>query len=100
MGKFNFRNDYKKEWFKQLLRTEEVEVTFTKKDGTERVMRCSLNENDVPSFDATKPSSRRVSKDVIAVVDLDKKEWRSIRWDSMKIIKFSLGTATYDENVV
>ena len=103
MGKFNFKTEYKKNWFRTLLRTEDVEVTFIKKDGSERVMNCSLDPAKIPQVVQSVQeglTKRKVSDTVLPVFDLDKQEWRSIRWESVKMIKFSLGTAIYDEDVV
>ena len=66
------------------LRSGTINVTFTKKDGTNRNMRCTLLEDMVPS-DAwpTGESKRKASDDVIAVFDLEKDDWRSFRVDAV-----------------
>lgn len=59
-----------------------VKITFTKKDGTKRVMNCTLSESVLPARDPdseTKPHS----PDVQPVWDLDAGGWRSFRWDSV-----------------
>jgi hypothetical protein len=33
----------------------------------------------------------RWKKDALAVFDIEKNDWRSFRWDSVKSIKFTLG---------
>lgn len=63
-----------------MLREGEVEVLFTKVDGTERTMRCTLNENHLPERDpdfADKPNRTRPER-LIAVWDMEKKDWRSV----------------------
>jgi len=80
------------EWLKSLMRDGVVTVTFTKKDGSERVMNCTLNESKIP--DDIKPtgnSAPQVSTSAVRVFDTDKSEWRSFRWDSIKQINFTLG---------
>lgn len=68
-----------------LLHLGEVKVTFTKADGTNREMRCSLNSELLPvrevKDDESKP--RKKSVDTVAVYDLDKLDWCSFRWDSI-----------------
>jgi hypothetical protein len=80
-----------REWLKGLLRSEKVRVTFTKKDGTDREMLCTLMSDKIPSEKAPKNTGKSGSDDAIAVFDLDKTEWRSFRWDSVKKIEFTLG---------
>ena len=52
--KFVFKTKKEKEWLLSLLRSEIVELTFTKKDGTERIMKCTLAEQKIPSENAPK----------------------------------------------
>lgn len=70
------------------LQKDTVNVLFTKKDGTERKMLCTLNSSFIP--DNKKPKTERpidVSKEVIAVFDTEKQDWQSI--NVSKIISFS-----------
>lgn len=63
-----------------------IQLTFTKKDGSERVMKCTLKDELVqikPSKDESK-NKRKVNEDVMPVWDLDKESWRSFRIDSIK----------------
>lgn len=62
-------------------------VTFTKKDGTERKMRCTLIESYLPQVDpAAVVSKRPENPDVLAVWDLDNSGWRSFRVDSVSSV--------------
>ncbi len=66
---------------------KEVNVIFTKVDGTERTMRCTLVPAKLPVIveDPEKPKKeRKQNPDVLPVFDLDKNEWRSFRWSSVK----------------
>lgn len=74
-----------------------IEVVFTKKDGTERTMRCTTNLNDVPS--EKHPNGGYVDRSDVAkrVFDVDLQDWRSFRWDSLKEVridnlKFTIAT--------
>jgi len=80
-----------REWVKSILKRETVKLTFTKKDGTIRVMKASLREEDIPSFEKKTERVRAVNDEVLSVVDLENKEWRSFRFDSLKKIEFTLG---------
>lgn len=85
-----FVNDQvSRDWLKNLLHDSDVEITFTKKDGTERVMLCTLNEDVVPP---TGDKLRTVNRSESAqpVFDIQYQEWRSFRWDSVKSISFGV----------
>lgn len=63
------------------------EVTFTKKDGEERVMTCTLNSEAIPSIhQPTNESTREIKEnlEVVRVYDVDKAGWRSFRVDAVK----------------
>lgn len=64
-----------------LLKQGKVKVTFTKKDGTTRVMTCSLKPELLPKVEITESDEnkpeRKKSETSIAVYDLDIKSWRS-----------------------
>ena len=94
-GKFKFASEDEKDWLRQLLRSEVVTLTFTKKDGTERVMKCTLSENVIPFavLDAIGDKNHKKSVEAQSVYDLEAEGWRSFRWDSLKKIEFSLGSA-------
>jgi len=81
----HFRN-----WLRGLLKTERVELTFKKKDGTIRVMKCTLLESELPETEQGK-DPRKENEESMPVFDLDKKEWRAFRFDSVKQINFTLG---------
>ena len=73
------------------LKTKDVMVTFTKKDGTQRNMRCTLRPEALPEIitESTRTSTTRREPDgTIAVWDLDLGAWRSFRLDSVVDISF------------
>jgi hypothetical protein len=82
----NFR-----EWITGVLKTNEVTVTFFKKDGTERVMNCTLNPEVLPPIVVKEDKKeRKIPENSIAVFDTELKEWRSFVIKSVKSIKFTL----------
>jgi hypothetical protein len=51
-----------RDWLIGLLKSEEyIDILFTKADGTERQMRCTLNENKIPADFAPKSTERKKS---------------------------------------
>lgn len=69
------------EVLQETLKDNIVTVTFTKANGEERVMRCTLIESYIQEKGK---GVRKVNADVISVWDLDKNGWRSFRKDSVK----------------
>ena len=90
--KFVFTTKKEKDWLIGLLRSEIVELTFTKKDGTERIMKCTLAEQKIPAENVPKGTDRAKSDEAVAVFDLENNGWRSFRWDSLTNIEFTLGS--------
>jgi len=78
-----------------------VEVKFTKKDGTERVMNCTKVTELIPEAKRPKPkevvvndtlevfeSTMRIRPaQLITVFDVDKQDWRSFNYTTIKSIK-------------
>jgi hypothetical protein len=61
-----------------------VNVTFTKTDGSERIMKCTLNETLVPQTEKKESGkSKTPNPEVCPVWDLELEAWRSFRWDSI-----------------
>ena len=67
-------------------------ITFTKKDGTERVMNCTTNPVVVPKVEIKEGATpRKQSETTMRVFDTDIKEWRSFTTKSIKQINVTLG---------
>ena len=77
-------------WIRGVLHTTpEVNVTFTKKDGTQRVMKCTLMPEQLPPAPVTEgKAERKKSTDTIAVYDLEAKGWRSFTVKSVTNVHF------------
>ena len=78
----NVNLDLLKENLLEKLRTDAANVKFTKADGTERTMRCTLVESKIPADKRPKSTEAQTSSTVgsaVRVFDLDKGEWRSFR---------------------
>lgn len=78
-------------WLKAMLRAGPADITFIKKDGTERVMKCTLQEDvAVPHIKTTDRKSREESTEVLPVWDIEKGAWRSFRLDTIKQVSFDI----------
>jgi hypothetical protein len=89
-----------RDWVRSLLQKGAITVTFTKADGTDREMLCTLNPEQLPEVPVpvgpvdgiVKESKERKKPDEhsLRVFDLDKKEWRSFRFDRLKKVSATL----------
>jgi len=81
-----------REWLKDMLHemNEDVIVTFTKADGTDREMRCTTSPSRIPEDKTPKGVRENTSEEIQRVFDLDKQEWRSFKWNSIKAVNFKL----------
>jgi hypothetical protein len=75
-----------REWIKSALRSGPVHVVFTKADGTERTMKCTLQEGVVVPHENKTERVKEPNPDVLAVWDLDKSAWRSFKLASVKTV--------------
>jgi hypothetical protein len=87
-----FKGEEEKNWLRSVLKDSVVTIRFTKKDGDERVIKATLKEDLIP-FDMIPKgtSTRKKSEESQSVFDVEKDEWRSFRWDSVKQLNFSIG---------
>ena len=92
-----FKNDKEfdefKTWTLGVLHDDNIKdlcVTFTKKDGTERAMQCTLVEGRIPTDKIPKTATAPSTSDgsAVRVFDSEKSEWRSFRWDSVTKVEF------------
>ena len=84
-----------KPWLRDMLKVGPITVTFTKRDGTERIMKCTTSEELVPQEpiveNAEPKREKKVNEDVCPVYDLESKHWKSFRWDSVKQVQIVIG---------
>jgi len=88
---FEFKTKKEKDWLLGLLRSQIVDITFTKKDGSERILKCTLMESKIPTEKVPKGTEKSKNDEVVPVFDVENDGWRSFRWDSIKQINFTLG---------
>lgn len=89
---FNTSEEFK-QWLKEMLHDQKISemcITFTKTDGTERTLRCTLREDLIPTDKAPKGTGSTVTETTQRVFDLDIGEWRSFRWENVKQVNFQI----------
>lgn len=74
------------ETINDLLHKHHCEVTFTKVDGTQRTMPCTLREGSFPIVESK--STKAKNPNVYSVWCTDKSEWRSFK--IMNVIQISI----------
>ena len=73
---------------KNTLRSGIHQVVFTKKDGTERAMMCTLSESIIPQEHKPKEgNTHKVNDSVLAVFDVEKQGWRSFTIADVKSVQ-------------
>ena len=82
---------YDRETILKELRTHVMEVTFTKVNGDNRVMCCSLRADLLPPTYIEEQTKEKLfhkeNPDVIAAWDVQKGGWRSFRVDSVTYVQ-------------
>jgi hypothetical protein len=79
------------EWLNSMLHIGPATVTFTKADGTDRVMKCTLELDKLPKTvikEGAKP--RKESTTSLRVFDLEKNEWRSFTIKKVKQVNITI----------
>jgi len=79
-----------RKWLIGHLKYGPVTVFFTKKDGTERKMECTLKDGDVVHYEKKTEQVRALNNEQCPVFDLEKNEWRSFRYDAITKVEFTI----------
>ena len=79
-----------RDWVKSHLKYGPVTVYFTKKDGTERKMKCTLKEDLVKDYEKKTDRVKTVNEETCPVFDIEKQEWRSFRFDTVTKVEFTV----------
>ena len=79
------------DWLIGVLKTNKVQVIFTKSDGTERTMNCTLREDIAVPYERNTEKVKVQNLDIVPCWDIDKGEWRSFKISSLIYVNFSLG---------
>lgn len=79
----------KKDALKTLLKAADCTVTFTKKDGTERVMKCTLRESVAIPYEKKTDRTREPKEDILPVWDLEANAWRSVTVSQIQTVEIN-----------
>ena len=86
-------------WLVEMLQVGPVTVTFTKKDGTERVMNCTLQPEVLPlapihesntNSPVNFPKVKKENPNIVSVYDLAALGWRSFTLKNVTNVKIDL----------
>jgi hypothetical protein len=81
------------EFLKLIKIEEEAYVRFIKKDGTPRLMKCTLDFNKIPKdkkpkgIDLPKILTKIQKSKILSVYDLEKQDWRSVPFDRLEYLQ-------------
>lgn len=74
---------------KEMLNMGSLQVTFTKKDGTDRVMKCTTKPSSIPEDkQPIGENNIKHNEEVIRAYDIENNGWRSFRVESVKTFEF------------
>lgn len=77
-----------KEILLEILSKGEAKICFVKKDGSERVMRCTRNLDLIPeAYAESDRDAIRKESNLIPVYDLDAEGWRSFDYTKLLTIE-------------
>jgi hypothetical protein len=79
-----------KHQLKTILLEETATITFTKTDGSERVMKCTLDPSVIPKIEKEESSTKKQrpdNPDLLSVWDIENEGWRSFKLSSIKSIE-------------
>lgn len=84
-----------RKWLRDMLRMGPVTVTFTKKDGEQRIMTCTLKEEHIPVESRPKvlaegETPKKRNDSTISVWDMNANGWRSFVLANVQRIEFPL----------
>jgi hypothetical protein len=85
------------EWLKESLHHFVMAVTFTKKDGTDRCLMCTLKKDQLPDVEKDengviiKTTRAKTPNDAaMSVFDVSEQSWKSFRFDTVTNIEVVL----------
>ena len=76
----------KREILVEGLKRNLMKVVFTKANGEERIMNCTLHDSVLPE-QPIREIKKKENLEVLSVWDIDANGWRSFRMDSIKEVK-------------
>lgn len=82
---------WQKEWLRKVLIDSIATITFTKVNGDQRVMKCTLQEQFLPAqVDLEEAIQKKKPNDeTMSVWDLEARAWRSFRIENLMSVEVS-----------
>lgn len=71
---------------RDLLRDNNAEILFTKKDGTKRLMKCTLQEDAIVQYEKKTERAVKENDSILAVWDLEASAWRTVNLDTIESV--------------
>jgi hypothetical protein len=65
------------------LKTNVLNITFKKVDGSVRTMLCTLQPDKMPEYTPSTTPKKKQNENTVGVWDLEKNAFRSFRYDSL-----------------
>lgn len=91
-----------KEWLMSHLKAGKVTVVFTKRDGSERTMKCTTDPTYIlfkdPKFIESNSLNVSANNGVLPVYDVEANGWRSFRWDSILRVELTESQSNVTDN--
>ena len=72
---------------RELLRTQYAEIVFTKKDGSKRLMKCTLRESEIVQYEKKTDRIVKENDSILPVWDLEAAAWRTINLDTIESVQ-------------
>lgn len=72
----------------EALRKGTIQIKFTKKDGSERLMKCTLQEGIVVPYERKTDRVVERTDNNLAVWDVEATAWRSVNIDTIKEVDY------------
>jgi len=78
-----------KEWLRKVLIDSIATITFTKVNGEERVMKCTLQEQFLPAQVDLEEAiqKKKPNEETMSVWDLEARAWRSFRIENLMSVE-------------
>lgn len=70
------------------LKSQYADITFVKKDGTKRVMKCTLIESVAIPYEKKTDRTREGKENILPVWDLEANGWRSVNTETIEDVRF------------
>lgn len=71
---------------RDLLRDNNAEILFTKKDVTKRLMKCTLQEDAIVQYEKKTERAVKENDSILAVWDLEASAWRTVNLDTIESV--------------